>query len=468
MSSGAGVAMARQRRHHGSRRRRPRSRTSRWQATRHIESLLDAARGRAREDYDRRDPGRGPRPKRLDVRQDGRLFDRLAALDFEYLISLDFAAGFDTLRLLLPQSVLGRAQNGHGFWRSEQGLPLVFRDATFDRVLTALEVVDPSLRAETVRKGRGERLDRLEHWVLAHIDRPEIRLADAQGPLLGVEFLGAEVVETRAFLRGLLLAGWMDDLEQRRMCMAHHRRTFGGDPLEIGGGKTFVVRPDRLAGLGIVDPGRGEFTPEDIQHLTALDVIQAEDREYTRPSYEQAYFRLRAGEGVCDDLALIWIGARHGWGAFLGAFVMDAVDTYDKFLWRFRPGGVDGRLAATIQSAWREHHGEDLVSGQEILDVIRFAAKLNDPPSPLSSSHRRFIQTESGSRVPTLLNHWRFLAGEPVYEIDLGYTRFPSRRFYDIAHKRLSMLEIEVPEPSFVEARPGGRGARDRRSGGQR
>ena len=81
------------------------------------------------------------------------------------------------------------------------------------------------------------------------------------------------------------------------------------------------------------------------------------DREgevWSYPRYDQAYFRRCMGDGVCDDLALIGIGAHHGYDAMLGAFVMDAVDTYDKFLWRFRPGGVDGRLAAALQDRWRE------------------------------------------------------------------------------------------------------------------
>lgn len=425
---------------------------SRLQAARRIEALLDAAQGRGRDDYDRRDPDRrGPRPRYLDLERNARLFNRLAVLDFEYLMSLPFSADAATLRLLLPQSVHGRAQNGHGFWRDEGGAPLVFRDATFDRVLTALESMDPALRAPLVRRERGRRLEQLGQWILANIGTDELLLEIDGEPLMGVELLRGQTVETRGFLRGLVLAGWMDDLDQRLMCMAHHRRTFEGDELDIGGGKSFIVRPELLDAVGIVDPGRGEFAPEDIQKLVDIGVIDLEDREFTRPGYEQMYFRLRAGEGVCDDLALIWIGLKHGWSAYLGAFVMDAVDTYDKFLWSFRPGGVDGRMAGAIQTAWRERYGEDLVSGVEILDVIRFAAKGNDPSLFLSSSHRRFIQTEAGAKTPTLFNHWRFVEGRALYEIELGYSRFPSQKFYDIARKRLSVLEIDVPEPRFIE-----------------
>lgn len=430
--------------------RHRRSRTSRIHAARRIEAILDAVRGRGSEEFDRRDRERGPRRRYLDLARDGRLFDRLAALDFEYLMSLEFAAGYETLQLLLPQSVLGRAQNGHGFWRDEAGAPLVFRDATFDRVLTALEPLDSRHKAPFVRRERGRRLDELQGAVLSNVGNERMLLEIDGRPFLGIELLCGQEVETRAFLRGLVLAGWMDDLDKRLACMAHHRLTFDGDPLELGGGRTYVVRPDLLAAVGIADPGAGEFAPEDIQRLVDLGVMTRHEREYSRPEFEQVYFRERAGEGICDDLALLWIGARDGWDAYLGAFLMDAVDTYDKFLWRFSPGGFDGRFAAAVQRQWHERFGEDLIRPGEILDVIRFAAKANHPPCLFSSSHRRFIQTEHGSKVSTLLNHWRFLAGDPVFEIDLGYRRFPSREFYDIARNRLEILEITVPETRFT------------------
>ncbi|MDY0109300.1 MAG: hypothetical protein RBT60_05140 [Candidatus Krumholzibacteria bacterium] len=434
---------------------RQRRRASRsWQAVRRLEAVLAAARGRGRDHFDRRDPERGPRPRLLDLQRHARLFDRLAALDYEYLLSLDFAAGPDTLRLLLPQSVLGRAQNGHGFWRDEAGQPLIFRDATFDRVLAALASLDSGLGAAVVRRERNLRLQRLQNWLLREMFAPEMLLDDDGVPPLGIELLRGRRVDTRGFLRGLVMAGWMDDLAQRRACMSFYRRTFTGQTLEIGGGQMFVVRPDLLAAVGIVDPGAAVFAPEDIARLVELGIIATEDRTYERPEHEQVYFRLRAGEGVCDDLALIFIGARHGEGAFLGAFVMDAVDTYDKFLWTFAPGGVDGKLAKLLQARWRERYGEPLVTGEDILEVIRLGAKLNDPPCLLSSSHRRFLQTEQGSNVPTLLNHWRFVAGKPIYEIELGYQRFPASEFYSIAYNRLQYVDIKIMPPAFY-GRPG-------------
>lgn len=436
---------------------RPRNqirRQRRHHAAQRIEAILEISRGHGRDDYDRRDRERGPRPRNMDLKRDGKLFDRLALLDFDYLLSLNFSASQESLRLLLPQSVLGRAQNGHGFWRNEMGEPLAFREATFDRVLTALEAFDPTLKAPLVRVERGRRLARLGEYLHENLFRETLPLEDLGMPLLGVEMLRGRTVATRDFLRGLLLVGWMDDYDQRRMCLSRHRLCFDGSPLEIGGGRSYIVHPDKLAAVGIVDPGRGEFSDEDITRLVDLGVIVRDgDRDYSRPTYEQAFFRLRQQDGVCDDLALIWCGARHGFDAMLGAFVMDGVDTYDKFMWSFREGGVDGRLATSLQEAWRRRTGEPLVRGEEILELIYFAAKLNTPNAPLSSSHRRFIQTEEGSKVPTLLNHWRFVQGDPIYDIELGYNRFPARKFYDIAWRRLKSAKLQVPAPSYAVSR---------------
>ena len=50
----------------------------------------------------------------LDLQRHGDLFAGLVVLDFDFLLGQRFAAGQRVLADLLPQSVVGRAQNGHG------------------------------------------------------------------------------------------------------------------------------------------------------------------------------------------------------------------------------------------------------------------------------------------------------------------------------------------------------------------
>ena len=63
----------------------------------------------------------------------------------------------------------------------------------------------------------------------------------------------------------------------------------------------------------------------------AVDITYAQAR-----SYDQAYFRRRLGEGVCDDLALIRIGAEH-----LGGLLRHYDGDVDLALMAYNAGEMD-------------------------------------------------------------------------------------------------------------------------------
>lgn len=418
--------------------------------------VLDRLKGRAGDRRDRR-ARVGERSARgvrfLTIRGNEALFSKLCHDDFEYLMAQRIGAPDEVREVLLPQSLVGRAQNGHGWFVDEFGSPLCFREATFDRVLTELEKTWPRLRGDRVRGRRQLLVDAVRDHVLARLDTATMGLETPDGPLLGAGLLAGREVDTRAFLTGLVLAGHMDDPEQRRMARAWHRRDFEGDRYELGGGEIRVVEAEKYRLIGLRDGGLVPWEEDDLAELERLGVVLPVDApgEYAWPRYDQAYFRSEPGEGVSDDLALIRIAAAHGFDALLGAFVIDAIDTYDKHLLRITSRGSDHALAEAVQEAWRERTGRPLVGGEEILDVIWFAAKNNAPRTQLSSSHRRFLQTESGGRVPTLLHHWRFLQGEILDEIKLGFARVPAREFYATAHARLRAAAFPSVAPVFRE-----------------
>lgn len=411
------------------------------------------ADGRPRDQ--RRREGRGPRGVRyLTIRGNEDLFRRLCRDDFQYLMAQRIDAPADVLEVLLPQSVVGRAENGHGWFVDEYGTPLAFREATFDRVLTQLEERWPHLRHDHVRRRRTELVEQVRTHVMAHLDSESMPLETDAGPLLGAGFLAGRTVDTRAFLTGLVLAGFMDDVEHRRMAHTLHPLDFAGDRYELGGGEIRVVNAGLFRATGIEDAGAEAWDPRDLAELERLGVLMPmDDRVWEYPHYDQEYFRLRLGDGVCDDLALIAVGRRHGLDAMLGAFVMDGLDTYDKFLVRFTSKGSDTRLAEDIQHAWRERHGRALVPDEDLLDLIWFAAKNNHPRVNLSSSHRRLLQTEAGASNPTLLHHWRFVEGRPLGAIKLGFARVPAAEFYRAAHLRCEAAGHPVPAPTVVERR---------------
>ncbi len=429
---------------------------------RRVDTLLDQVkngpdqsrdqRRNRRNDQHSKQPWQGRRT--LSVFRDRELFEGLVTLDFDFLMSQPFACGQRNLADLLPQSVLGRAMNGHGYFTDDYGTPLSFPDATFERILTVLEGTDANLKAHQVRHRRGEMLGKFGHWLLQHLDDAELALDPEGQPVFGIEFLAGQKVNTREFLTGMVLAGFMDDWSYRANTLRHHRQTFSGMPFNIGGGDIVIVDAANFEMVGLGDTGAAVFTDEQMRTLKDIGVIcQNRHEKYSFPQYDQAYFRRQMGDGVCDDLAIIYIGAKYGFSAMLGAFLMDAIDTYDKYLLDLTWGGFDTHLAGRIQKHFLNTEDEPLVWDDAIFDLIHFAAKRNDPSINLSSSHRRLIQIEKGSSVATVLNHWNFLQGEPVFDIKLGFARVPASEFYIVAAKRLKTAGMPVADPVYIKGK---------------
>lgn len=434
---------------------------------RRVEELLDLVRqrGRGRRAERQDDSARDHRSDRrwqgyrtLDYHRNRELFDKLVTLDFDFLLGQNFTATPRVLADLLPQSVVGRAQNGHGWFTDEFGTSLHFPDTTFERVLTVLETADPNLKAHLVRQRRGRMLERFATWLFEHIDQPELDLVVDDQPLFGVDFLPRTKVDTRQFLTGLVLAGFMDDWSYRQTAMMQHKRTFAGLPFHLGGGEILIVDRPAFEMCGLGDTGATVFLDDQLRTLKDIGVLCSNRHaSYSFPDFDQAFFRRQMGDGVCDDLALIYVGAKFGFSAMLGAFVMDAIDTYDKYLLNLTWGGFDTALAGRIQKHFRQVEDQPLVCDSEILDLIHFAAKRNDPPVNLSSSHRRLIQVEKHSAEPTLLNHWRFIEGQEVFDIELGFARVPAQEFYTKAWKRLNAAGQIRSAPVFTKHKPGPR-----------
>ncbi|MCK5681815.1 hypothetical protein KAI46_13490, partial [bacterium] len=417
-----------------------------------LQATFDTLAGRSNDTFDRRSQQRWSEklaPRQLSVKRDRDIFYECVRRDFAYLKAQKFAVSQDFLERILPQSVHGRALNGHGWFADSVGQPLVFADATFDRVCSVLEELEPQLSHLQVRGWRNLQIERLLSHLEKHFSAPYIALDDDVGPLFGVDFFKGRRVETEPFIKGLILAGQMDDPDCRQRSLALMPFAFNDYELELGYGGQEVVHCERLEKLGLGDTGARAFSLAERQQLTDLEVIAAEKKTYAYPEFDQAYFRRALGDGVCDDLALLYIGRCYGFDAMLGAFISDAVDTYDKFLCHSRPGGMDGYLVNKLLSFSWQRHGAPPVTEEEVSRLINFAAKRNQPTTRLSSSHRRLIQYERGSDLPTLLQHWNFLSGERLPRIHLGFSREPAERFYQTAFARFKMAKLPVPIPKF-------------------
>lgn len=336
---------------------------------------------------------------------------------------------------LLVQSVLGHAQNGHKVFY-EGGMQYPF--ATITNIIEAAD-----LEVAKIKNLRQGLIDEVFEWVeLAKKDKTD-RLVIGERPLLGVEFLRGYQIDPEFVLKGMALAGAMDNYGWRQATVKRYNgKTMKDLPLIIGGGETYLVDPqvmDREKFFFLEDFTKTEVTQEFINELRQKGIITTEKN----PRAEVAYIRRKKGLGTSDDAAFIMMGEMYkndkndSWkrslSAFLGGFVVDGVDTYDKCTARPVEGGYDEKICTEIRSAL-----PSLVSDDEITTLIYYSAKGNGDPL-VSCSHKRLIQTilTADPRIPMLLHHHKFLDTGKHAPFRIGFERMSSIHFYDGVKERI-------------------------------
>ncbi len=335
---------------------------------------------------------------------------------------------------LLVQSIHGHAIEGHCKFR-EAGQS--FPQATIEDIVIAAGLDLPAIRSE-----RQKLVDQVYTWANHALENKNMtRLVLDGEPLLGALFLRDYVVEPKEVLKGMVLAGFMDNYDTRQKTVQHYKKTFNGRDLEIGGGETHLVNSKQLL-MFLGSPkalAEAEHDLEALDYLRRMDVIV--DKRGT--GVTGTYIRRKIGPGTSDDMAFVTIGKRHGVGAMLGAFVVDAIDTYDKLVQYPIVGGLDEQLGAHIQQSWKSMYGKPLMTEGEIMEVIYFAAKDNTPKLGVSSSHRRFVEipegTERNSKATVEL-HIKYVLGQSLPKFRIGYEQIASEAFYDNANSRLRHL----------------------------
>ncbi len=344
------------------------------------------------------------------------------------------------LTVLLVQSILGHAQNGHCEFCGNK-----YPHATIPDVIRAA-----GLDTSKIKEIRQQLINDVYTWAnLALSSKPPSRLVLDNHPLLGVGLLREYHIEPVEVLRGMVLAGFMDNYTYRQETVRLKPKTINGFDLVIGGGETYLVNVPQLylAGLDFEFLANRAHDEKSLEYLRELEIIV----DKSGKDVECAYIRRKEGLGTSDDLAFIMIGLKYGQierelgiSAMLGAFVCDAVDTYDKCVRYPIQGGFDEALALYIQDAWQKDKGQLLVSADEIHNVIYYSAKGNNPKVSVSSSHRRFIEFSDARELrPTIKAHIDFVEGKEPEEFMLGFEKTASGSFYQRARKRAEhMLEM--------------------------
>ncbi len=359
---------------------------------------------------------------------------------------------------LLVQSLLGNIRAGH--LTNTPALP----ETTFEEVCDLLS--KSSYRIKQKRENQVYGFRQCFHKLL---EGDTNCLVNENGfPIYGVNFLKRyQITNIEAALKGAVLLGLHDSSEWRQLTMEHFGTVLNGNvDINIGHGHEFLISRKQLYknGGSISNLENEAHKAWEIDRYRDLGVIVNEPNEEATVQY----IRSSKGFGTCDDASLLTIGKIYGPDAFVMGFLMDATDTYEKHIINPVEGGIDEQYAREIQSKWKEKHGKDLLTPEEIMRVIYLGAKSNSFFLPFSSSHRRLVErpqrkkkrpsrnepkklrnflikeAQNGpelSSQSTVENHIRFLKQGFRFPCNLGFDRFPSIKFYEVMEKRWEMYE---------------------------
>lgn len=319
--------------------------------------------------------------------------------------------------LILVQSVLGHAHEGHGVFR---GRP--YPNTTLDDVVRALRL-DPM----AVMGARQGLIDAIRAYAQSALAGTSARaLVDNEGtPLLSVSTLRFLQAEPKEVLQGLYLGGLRDDPDVR----AEVEQATG---LQIGGGRSYFVDFSQLATLGITADELAHEAWEDRLDLLREEGIIVDAREADRPTVHYQYVRHRKGCGASDDAAIVAAGFVWGLGVALGVFLADAIDTLEKYVPRY--SDQDAALARSIEA-----EATDLGVGREdVHRLIALSVAEDGKGKPLpDSSLRHLLSIDRTTDLCALEAHVLAVQGTPAPSIGLGHERIPSQWFYDVMWKRV-------------------------------
>ncbi len=351
-------------------------------------------------------------------------------------------------KYLIPQTVHGRALEGHGSHFNGQARPDISMGQIFEAIGT-----DPS-------EARAKRQEMMQDFLYCTddlIDGKINRLVDRTGkPIYGIPSLEDFQLEVdKEFFKGGALVGRMDSPLWRERTKQNYKKNLRNVPLRLGYGEELPIDLEKLREHNVLLASFAD-KPHNLEELTVLQAkgVIIPKGETPSKEFENCFVRYSCGCGICDDAALISIGLLHGPSAMMLGFAIDATDTYTKFCQNKVQGGFDEFIGAHIERRWQEKYNEPLVSDKQTMEIIYLGAKDTLKISGFSSSHRRLIEYEESVRKdragkevktrqerPTILNHLRFVTHGEAQDFNLGFDRCHSLAFYENMRERFRKTE---------------------------
>ncbi|MBC8142153.1 MAG: hypothetical protein H7Y38_12015 [Armatimonadetes bacterium] len=355
---------------------------------------------------------RSARPVVSEVAPDALIQTDFAELDSRVTMRTSWA----NERNILVQSIAGHAHEGHGAFRGAR-----YANTTMDDICAALRLAPDAVRLERQRL-----MDGVTEYVNRVLGGEEFALlVDDDGvPLLGMgTLLFLPPVSGKDVLRGLYLGALRDDADVRVTA----EEKYG---VIIGGGVSYLVNLEAMeaAGENADKLAHENHDAEVIQKLRDTGVIVADSGADTdETSY--LYVRHRRGCGTSDDACIVLTGMVHGFGAGIGAFLADALDTIEKYVPVF--GGSDHALAEVIANQLPDLNLLPADAGEIAYLSADETGRVPD------SSLRHLLAVDRRYDQCAAEAHLAYLLGRPFAPLGLSHRRTPVGEFYDYCEARL-------------------------------
>mgnify|MGYP005623226363 CR=1 FL=1 len=386
------------------------------------------------------------------------LYQKLVKKELKELkANLNIGIARKFLDYLLPQTINGRAQNGHGGFgnrgKGSSGIVHAFPQSTIEST-----VIAAGLDPDVIKGGRRKEIDKVWDLTEEMIDLAVSGKNDLYDinprNLMGTNF-HFPLIRPAAWPLGIITVGFMDSEFYRNLSMQHYPTKIGGGPFTVGTGSSYLIDKEELRKCSMdVDIFQFEHSQKAIDYLRNLKVIVKKDG----PNVDSDYIRLRSGSGVCDDMAMIMAGKyfgrlngkesikerqekrENGVTAVVSGYLADAIDTHDKYVKDPIEGGLDDALAQFASDEWERQTGDVIVTPEDNTRIIYFGAKKNTYDFNTSSSHRRLSQKCGTITRPTIMSHIAFVKGESPGKFRMGFQGLKSEVFYKIANLRIKEM----------------------------
>lgn len=356
------------------------------------------------------------------------LFESETCIDYQQLLSNISLRVEDPVReLLLMQSVIGHAQNRHG--RFSRAYP----NATLDDIVLALGK-DPI----KIRRERQKVIDSIVEFAVRIIEGKSCSAyVDNNGsPLLSLT-VGLELKDPAAVLKGMYLAGVMDNFEWRMKAASKYH-------FEIGGGECVAVDLDKLRLFGTLqDLANKEWSEKWMDEFKGSGVVIDSKVAAETNKVVSAYVRHKKGKGTSDDLAIVLAGKIYGKDAAVGVFLGDAIDTWDKYAEILIPGGQDEHLGMLIkqheETIRRSYPGFELPSVKDVMKFI-YTIAMYKGPHAVSNSQRYMLQVTRRLNQSAIESHLNYVDGKPYKEMHFSHLgqELTNTKLYRLFERRFS------------------------------